>query len=125
MCVGKANASEPLMTYRKGFLNVAETRGGLHCWDGARRKPADWPGGNRYLGGAIPMTGSCAERKNLCLDAKRDLRSGGTVRSRVPMWGTGTDGFVVAVRPSNAGGAKGPDLSAKGVGQPATGDADV
>ncbi len=41
------------------------------------------------------------------------------------MWGTGTDGFVVAVRPSNAGGAKGPDLSAKGVGQPATGDADV
>jgi hypothetical protein len=64
--LGKANASEPLMTYRKGFLDVAETRGGPHPWDGARRKPADWPGGNRYLGGAIPTTGSCVERGPRC-----------------------------------------------------------
>ena len=39
--------------------------------------------------------------------------------------GTGTDGFVVAARPSNSGGAKGPDLPAKEIGQPATGGADV
>jgi hypothetical protein len=38
---------------------------------------------------------------------------------------TGTDGFVVATKPSNAGGAKGPDLPAKDVGQPATGGTDV
>lgn len=113
------------MTYRKRFPDVAETGGGPHSWDRAQRKPADWLGGNRYLGGAIPMTGSCAERRNLCPDAKGDLRSGRTVRSRVPMRGTGTDGFVVAVKLSNVGGAKGPDLLAKGVGQPATGGADV
>ena len=39
--------------------------------------------------------------------------------------GPATDGFVVAVKPSNSGGAKGPDLPAKGIGQPATGGADV
>jgi hypothetical protein len=121
VCCGKANASEPLMTYRKEFLDVAETRSGLHSWDEAQRKPADWLGGNRYLGGAIPRTGSCAERGNLCPDAKGDLRSGKTVRGRVPMRGTGTDGFVVAVKPSNAGGAKGPDLSPKIFSQPVTG----
>ena len=125
MCIGKANASEPLMTYRNKVLDVAETRGAFHSWDKVRRKPADWPGGNRYLGGAIPMTGSCAERGNLCHDAKGDLRSGRTARSRVPMRGTGADGFVVAVRPGNSGGAKEPDLSAKEIGQPATGGADV
>jgi hypothetical protein len=122
---GKANASEPLMTYRKGLPDVAETRGGLHPWDKAQRKPADWLGGNRYLGGAIPTTGSCAERGNLCLDAKGELRSGKTVRGRVPMRDTGTDGFVVAMKPSNTGRAKGPDLPAKDIGQPPTGGADV
>src|SRR5262249_52376282 len=125
VCRGKANVSEPLMTYRKESLDVVETRSGSHSWDKAQRKPADWLGGNRYLGGAIPITGSCAERGNLCPDAKGDLRSGRTVRGRVPMRGAGTDGFVVAVTPSNAGGAKGPDLPAKDVGQPATGGADV
>ncbi len=29
------------------------------------------------------------------------------------MWATGADGFVVVMKPSNAGGAKGPDLPAK------------
>jgi hypothetical protein len=125
VCFGKANASEPLMTYRKEFPDVAETRGGLHSWDGAQRQPADWLGGNRYLGGAIPMTGSCAERGNLCPDAKGDLRSGETVRGRVPMRDTGTDEFVVVVRPSNAGGAKGLDLPAEEIGQPVRGGADV
>ena len=113
VCCGKANASEPLMTYRKEFLDVAETRSGLHSWDEAQRKPADWLGGNRYLGGAIPRTGSCAERGNLCPDAKGEPRSGETVRGTVPMRATGADGFVVVMKPSNAGGAKGPDLLAK------------
>ena len=38
---------------------------------------------------------------------------------------TGADEFVVAVRPSNAGGVKGLDLLAKDVGQPETGGANV
>jgi hypothetical protein len=71
------------------------------------------------------MTGSCAERGNLCCDAKGEPGGGGPAKGRVPMRGTGTDGFVVAARPSNSGGAKGPDLPAKEIGQPATGGADV
>lgn len=125
MCFGKANVSEPLMTYRKGLQTLSKPGAGPHSCDKAQRQPADWLGGNRYLGGAIPTTGSCAERGNLCPDAKGELRSGKTVRGRVPMRDTGTDGFVVAMKPSNAGGAKGPDLPAKDIGQPATGGADV
>jgi len=39
----------------------------------------------------------------------------------VPMRGEGADGFVVAKKPSNAGGAKEPDDLAEGMGQPAMG----
>jgi len=41
------------------------------------------------------------------------------------MRGGGTDGLVVAMKPGNAGGAKGSGDQAKGVGQPAKGGADV
>jgi hypothetical protein len=37
------------------------------------------------------------------------------------MRGEGADGLVVAMKPGNAGGAKGPDSLAEGVGQPAMG----
>jgi hypothetical protein len=39
------------------------------------------------------------------------------------MRGEGTDGLVVAVKPGNAGRAKGPDDLAEGGGQPAMGGA--
>ena len=39
------------------------------------------------------------------------------------MRGEGTDGFVVAMKPGNAGGAKGPGPLASGSGQPAMGGA--
>jgi hypothetical protein len=39
------------------------------------------------------------------------------------MRGEGTDGLVVAMKPGNAGGAKGPDTSALGTGQPEMGGA--
>jgi hypothetical protein len=41
------------------------------------------------------------------------------------MQGPGTDGFVRAVKPGNAGRAKGPDSPAEGVGQPAMGGANA
>lgn len=41
------------------------------------------------------------------------------------MRGRGTDGLVVAMKPGNAGRAKGPDSLAEGIGQPAMGGADV
>jgi hypothetical protein len=41
------------------------------------------------------------------------------------MRGEGTDGFVGAMKPGNAGGAKGPDSPAEEAGQPAMGGAGV
>jgi hypothetical protein len=41
------------------------------------------------------------------------------------MRGEGTDGPMVAMKPGNAGGAKGPDSLAEDAGQPAMGGADV
>ena len=37
------------------------------------------------------------------------------------MRGEGTDGLVVVMKPGNAGGAKGPDTSVLGTGQPEMG----
>ena len=41
------------------------------------------------------------------------------------MRGAGADGLVVASKPGNAGGGKGPDNPAEGAGQPAMGGAYV
>jgi hypothetical protein len=41
------------------------------------------------------------------------------------MRGEGADGLVVARKPGNAGGARGPSELAKGRGQPAMGGTDV
>ena len=41
------------------------------------------------------------------------------------MRGAGTDGFAVAMKPGNAGGAKGPDTLAEEIGQLARGGAGV
>jgi hypothetical protein len=41
------------------------------------------------------------------------------------MRGGGTDGLVVVKKPSNVGGAKGPDDLAEGMGQPARGGTDA
>jgi len=121
---GKTNESKPLMTHRKSNSGVVETRGDTTPWDRARREPAYWPGGNRCGGGVIPMAGSCAEHGNLRRDAKGDPDDGGPVEGRVPMRDTGADGFVVVMRPGNAGGAKGSDLPTEATGQPETGGAD-
>jgi len=44
---------------------------------------------------------------------------------RVPMRGEGAVGSVLVTKPGNAGGAKGPDSSAEGAGQPVMGGAGV
>ena len=76
--------------------------GRLYSWDGTCRLTA-------RLGGAIPMMGTCVERGNLCPDAEGEFQSGGTVRSRVPMRDTGTDGFVVVLKPGNSSAANSSD----------------
>lgn len=124
VCAGKTNASEPLLTCRKR-RDVAKTRLQSLAWDEARRAPADWPSGDRHEDGVRPARGSCAERGNLAPRCQGRTPSGRPARSRVPMRGAGADGSVVATKPGNAGGAKGPDSPAKGAGQPVMGGAGV
>ena len=124
VCAGQTNASEPLLTCRKR-RDVAKTRLQVLAWDEARRKPADWPSGDRHEDGVRPARGSCAERGNLSPRCQGRPPRGRPLRSRVPMRGEGTDGFVVPSRPGNAGGGKGPDTPAEEAGQPAMGGAGV
>src|SRR5215212_1386898 len=124
VCAGQTNASEPLLTCRKR-RDVAKTRLQSLVWDEARRKPADWPSGDRHEDGVRPARGSCAERGNLSPRCEGRPPRGRPPRSRVPMRGAGADGFVVPSKPGNAGGGKGPDTPADETGQPAMGGAGV
>jgi hypothetical protein len=128
----KANASEPLMTCRNAIDDIeTEGRSGLGTSLAgacrlARRCPAwRW----RELG-----SGSGVERGNLSsrwaagqwrgvglrLVVTRDLQAAETARGSVAMRGTGADRLVVAVRPGNAGGAKGTGRPDGFGGQPAS-----
>jgi hypothetical protein len=110
VCAGKTNVSEPSLTCRKlvGRCRNQAVESGLGqarrttCLLSERR-PA-WR--RREL-----SAGVCAERGNLPLDAKGDVQVVDPTRTRVPMRRGGTDGFVVAMKPGNAGGAKEPALS--------------
>src|SRR3954451_2127506 len=64
VCAGQTNVGEPLLTCRKR-RDVAKTKLPLLACDKARRKPADWPSGDRHEDGVRPARGSCAERGNL------------------------------------------------------------
>src|SRR3954463_2747769 len=124
VCAGQTNVSEPLLTCRKR-RDVAKTRLPLLACDKARRKLADWPSGDRHEDGVRPTRGSCVERGNLSPRCQGRPPRGRPLRSRVPMRGTGADGFVVPSKPGNAGGGKGPDTPAEETGQPAMGGAGV
>ena len=114
----KASASEPLMTCRNRIDDI-ET--GLGMWPGrSLGEPAYCPGGVRHGGGAslvralVRNVGTCRPetaggqwREWPAVVAKGEPQAAETVRGRVPMRGTGADRLVVAVKPGNAGGAKG------------------
>jgi hypothetical protein len=81
-------------------------------------EPADCPDGVRHVDGAsltlalARNVGTCRpDTVTGCLGWSREgvLQAGSTVRGRVPSRGTGADRLVVAVKPGNAGGAKGTD----------------
>lgn len=111
----KANASEPLMTCRKRSDDI-ET--------GVQLLPRDKPGG--YLFTALVVSGTevararfrlrCGTWERLAPIRSTDCcvgwregepQAAETVRGRVPMRGRRADRLVVAVKPGNAGGAKG------------------
>ena len=106
----KANASEPLMRRRKR-MTVIETRGRMNPWDQARKGPAYGPGDDRRRGGAshvqAPVWNVGTERP----DVKGKVRGDEPRRANVPMRDDGADRSVVAMKPGNAGRAKGTGLS--------------
>ncbi len=122
MSAGKTNVSEPSRSCRKR-RDAIETRLLLLAWDKSGGRPANCPDGGRHKDGVSPAQALVRNMGTYRPDVKGDPRSGGPTRGRVPMRGEGTDGLVVARKPGNAGGAKGPDTSAPGTGQPATGGA--
>lgn len=124
MRAGKTNVSEPSRSCRKR-RDAIETRPQLLAWDKSGGRPADCPDGGRHKDGVSPAQALVRNMGTSRLDAKGDPRSGGPTRGRVPMRGEGTDGLAVAMKPGNAGGAKGPDTPTLGAGQPAMGGAGV
>ena len=85
--------------------------------------PADWLDGVRCVGGVTlfqALLGNVGTGRG---DAKGEAQVDGTTRVRVPMRCTGAEQLVVAVKRSNARGAKGLRHSVSGVGQPARGGA--
>ncbi len=126
---GKASGSEPLMTCRKriddiktegeSFLRdqsgrnlstaqavsgIKAARAQLRLWHGTCEPVASIP---RPAGGRVA-----------CRLPEGGPQAAATARGRVPMRGTGADRPVVAVRPGNAGGAKGPGHLGVFGGQP-------
>ena len=123
---GKANVSEPLLKRRKRS-GVTKT--------GVQSLPRDESGGCLLTGQVV--TGVKVARARFrrqygtwepvapmalarCWDGqpKGVPQAAGTARGRVPARGTGADRLVVAVRPGNAGGAKGTGCPGELGGQP-------
>src|SRR3989442_2244719 len=116
----KASVSDPLMTCRK-LMGDIETGRGVRA--------RDEPGGCLLIGQVVsgmevarawsglrcgtwepvvPRPRMASGAASACGRAwKGDPQAAETVRGGVPMRGTGADRLVVAVRPGNAGGAKG------------------
>jgi len=124
---GKANVSEPLLTCRKRSGDIRT---------GVQLLPREKPGG--YLFTALVVSGMKVARARfrrqcgtwepvapLALAGcwagrpKGVPQAAETARGRVPARGTGADRLVVAVRPGNAGRAKGTGCPGSPVGQPA------
>ena len=123
---GKANVSEPLLKRRK--------RSGV-IRTGVQSLPREEPGGCLLTGQVV--TGVKVARARFrrwhgtwepvapmvlagCWagQSKGVPQAAGTARGRVPVRGTGADRLVVAVRPGNAGGAKGTGCPGSLGGQP-------
>jgi hypothetical protein len=106
----KANESEPLMRRRKG-MSVIETRIRMNPRDKARKGPVYGPGGDRRRSGASRVQALVWNVGTERPDAKGEVRGDEPRRASVPMRDDGADRSVVAMKPGNAGGAKGTGLS--------------
>lgn len=122
----KASESEPLMTCRK-FMDDIETGCAIHARDesGGDLSTAQAVSGIKMARAWFGLWYGTWEpvASTVCGQVSSGGREGGrqgaeTPRRRVPVRGTGADRPVVAVRPGNAGGAKGAGHSGLFGGQP-------
>ena len=105
--------------------DAIETRPLLAVWDEVQRGPAYWLSGGRQRGGASLVQAFMRNVGTWRSDEKGEAQGAGTPRVRVPTRSAGADQLVVAMKPGNAGGAKGLNRPAAGVSQPARGGAHV
>ena len=105
--------------------DAIETGSHLGIRDGVQQEPADGLDGGRQKGGASLIRALVWNVGTWRSDAKGEPPEAGTSRARVPMRSAGADQLVVAMKPSNAGGAKGLTCPTKGMCQPARGGAHV
>ena len=116
----KANESEPRMFCRK-TLNCHQNQADLATWDEVQQEPVYGLDGDRQLSGASLVQAFMRNMGTWRSDAKGETQWEAPVRVRVPMRSAGTDWLVVATKPSNTGGAKGPNRLASGMDQPTRG----
>jgi hypothetical protein len=101
-------------------MNVIKTRLQSLAWDRVKAEPAYGLDGDRRKGG-VSLVLALMENVGTCRHDAKGMPKWKTHKARVPMRGTGADQPVVALKPSNAGGAKGLNGSADGMDQPAMG----
>ena len=115
--IRETNVSEPLMRRRKD-IDAIEIRPHVQAWDEARREPVYGPGDGRRRGGVNLIQAFAWNVGTEHPDVKGEVRGVVPRRASVPMRDAGADRFVVATKPGNAGGAKGPDRPVSGMDQP-------
>src|SRR3954466_15539497 len=107
----KTNASEPPMRCRKR-RDVTETRLQSLAWDPAETGPAYGLGGDRHKGGVISVLALAGNVGSWSPRCQGKATRGRPLRATLPRRGTGSDQPIVALKPGNAGGAKGLNGSA-------------
>ena len=85
--------------------------------------PADWLGGVRCEGGVTLFQALLGNVGTGRADVKGEVRVVNAMRASVPMQRTGAEQLVVAMKRSNARGAKGLRHSVFAMGQPRRGGA--
>jgi hypothetical protein len=96
---------------RRKRLNVIETGARMSPRDKAWKEPVYGPGGDRRRGGASRVQALVWNVGTERLDVKGNVRGDEPRRANVPMRDDGADRSVLAMKPGNAGGAKGTGLS--------------
>ena len=100
-----------------------ETRSLLRGLGRVQREPVDWLDGVRCVGGVKRLQALLGNVGTCRLDVKGKIRVVNPTRTNVPKPGTGAEQPVLAMKRSNARGAKGLRHSVLIVGQPARGGA--